>query len=279
MSTDIAKSPVKLSEQTLESLVLRGDISGLSAPQRVEYYNALCNRVGLDPATQPFKIMTLNGKQLLYADKGCAEQLRKRHKISVTIVSRERIDDVYVVTAQATGADGRMDESIGAVSCGAAKGEAFANVLMKAETKAKRRVTLSIVGLGMLDESEVDGLDNSFGSIPPEPTKLDQARVVHIAAQAKSALREQQSDGLSEPWDITKPIPAGLQQWWKPLQKVGDRALGELSIDELDMVKEQCAAAFARAEQKPNSTRRQLDLINEIGAAANELLQATRGDA
>jgi hypothetical protein len=35
------------------------------------------------------------------------------------------------------------------------KGEALANALMKAETKAKRRATLSAVGLGMMDESEI----------------------------------------------------------------------------------------------------------------------------
>ena len=38
------------------------------------------------------------------------------------------------------------------------KGEAKANAIMKAETKAKRRVTLSIVGLGWTDESEVDSI-------------------------------------------------------------------------------------------------------------------------
>jgi hypothetical protein len=34
-------------------------------------------------------------------------------------------------------------------------GEALANAYMKSETKAKRRVTLSIMGLGLLDESEI----------------------------------------------------------------------------------------------------------------------------
>jgi hypothetical protein len=36
------------------------------------------------------------------------------------------------------------------------KGDALANALMKAETKAKRRVTLSIAGLGWLDETELE---------------------------------------------------------------------------------------------------------------------------
>jgi len=33
-----------------------------------------------------------------------------------------------------------------------------ANAIMKCETKAKRRVTLSICGLGFLDETEVDSI-------------------------------------------------------------------------------------------------------------------------
>jgi hypothetical protein len=38
------------------------------------------------------------------------------------------------------------------------KGEALANAIMKCETKAKRRVTLSICGLGLLDELDVETL-------------------------------------------------------------------------------------------------------------------------
>jgi hypothetical protein len=51
--------------------------------------------------------------------------------------------------------DGRIDEATGAVTISGLKGEALANAMMKAETKAKRRVTLSMSGLNMLDESEV----------------------------------------------------------------------------------------------------------------------------
>jgi hypothetical protein len=41
-----------------------------------------------------------------------------------------------------------------AVAIGALKGDALANAPMKAETKSKRRVTLSLAGLGWLDETE-----------------------------------------------------------------------------------------------------------------------------
>jgi hypothetical protein len=97
----------------------------------------------------------LNGKLTLYAKRDAADQLRKLYEVSVIVAKRERTDDLYIVTARATMPNGRTDESIGAVSIAGLKGEALSNALMKAETKAKRRVTLSICGLGWLDETEV----------------------------------------------------------------------------------------------------------------------------
>ena len=62
-----------------------------------------------------------------------------------------------MVTARATvpGKAPRTDESIGAVSLRNVIGEERANQIMRPETKAKRHITLSICGLGFLDESEV----------------------------------------------------------------------------------------------------------------------------
>lgn len=139
----------------IERVVIAGDLSKLSAAERVSYYRRTCESLGLNPLTKPFDYIALNGKLTLYAKRDCTDQLRKIHRISVHIASRERAEDVYVVTASATTPDGRTDESIGAVSVKGLSGEALANAFMKAETKAKRRVTLSIVGLGWLDETEV----------------------------------------------------------------------------------------------------------------------------
>jgi hypothetical protein len=37
----------------------------------------------------------------------------------------------------------------------------YANAIMKAETKAKRRATLDLLGLGVLDESETESIPNA----------------------------------------------------------------------------------------------------------------------
>jgi hypothetical protein len=144
----------------IERLIVLGDLSKLSPDERWSYYIQVCRSVGLNPATQPFQYITLSDKLVLYATKGAAEQLRDNNHVSIDITSRERIDDLYVVTARATTPDGRHDEEIGAVPIGTLKGDALANALMKATTKAKRRVTLSMIGLGMLDETEVETIPN-----------------------------------------------------------------------------------------------------------------------
>jgi hypothetical protein len=145
----------KLCSDIITSLVINGDISRLSPAQKVNYYKQFCDKLGLDPLSQPFRILRLHGKEILYCDRGGAQQLNKLHKLSHRIKARETVNNCYVVTAQASTPDGRTTESIGAVNIGNLKGEGLCNAMMKAETKAKRRATLDLLGLGLLDETEV----------------------------------------------------------------------------------------------------------------------------
>lgn len=143
----------------IEQVVIHNDLSKLTDAERVLYYKQVCDHMGIDWTTQPFSYLQLNGKLTLYANKSCTDQLRSRRGVSVKITAREKIGDVYVVTAQAKDATGREDESTGAVAITQGlKGDALANAYMKCETKAKRRVTLSLCGLGFLDESEADSI-------------------------------------------------------------------------------------------------------------------------
>jgi hypothetical protein len=149
-------NPQPLDDAALEKVIVQGRLEHLTPKERLLYYKTLCESLGLNPLTRPFEYITLSGRLTLYARRDATDQLRRLHQVSITIVSRERLDDIYVVTARATLPDGRCDEATGAVSIAGLSGEQLANAIMKAETKAKRRVTLSIVGLGILDESELD---------------------------------------------------------------------------------------------------------------------------
>ena len=167
--------------EMIEKVLVSGDLSKLTAGERVTYYRRVCESIGVNPFTKPFDYITLNGKLTLYAKRDATDQLRDKRRVSIVKLDREKLDDIYVVTAYAKTADGRQDSSIGAVSIGGLKGDAMANAMMKAETKAKRRVTLSIVGLGWLDETEVDSIPDA------RPARVDDNGNMETTTQAPKA--------------------------------------------------------------------------------------------
>jgi len=161
MTQPLAK-PKPTQATSIEQALVDGDLSGLDDEARVSYYLHVCNSLGLNPYTKPFDYLRLNGKLVLYARRDCTDQLRKIHKISVMRLERQQLGELLVVTATATAPDGRSDSSIGAVATGGLKGESLANAMMRAETKAKRRVTLSLCGLGITDDTEVDSIPGAY---------------------------------------------------------------------------------------------------------------------
>ena len=148
------------SAEMLEKVIVDGDLSKLSATQRLDYYMQVCKSCGLNPLTKPFAYIRLNGMLTLYARKDATDQLRKIHGVSVTKLTREDTEDTIAFTAEGHDATGRTDVEIGAVSRKDMRGD-LSNVIMKAATKAKRRFTLSICGLGMLDETEVETIPDA----------------------------------------------------------------------------------------------------------------------
>jgi len=184
MTGDNKALTIQTPTEILEKVVAEGDLGKLSSGERLIYYQRTCESLGMNPLTRPFEYIRLNDKLTLYARRDATDQLRQLHRVNVTIVARELVDSVYIVTARATMPDGRTDESIGAVPLCKEDGEwktsesgkryfkgngrflplspeERANGMMKAETKAKRRVTLSIVGLGMLDETEIETIQGA----------------------------------------------------------------------------------------------------------------------
>ena len=168
-----------------ELALISNDLGALGPDERLAYMQKLCTSMGLNHLTQPFQYIRLNGQLKLYATKGCADQLRKVHGISIEILQNEIIDGMIMVHVKATAPDGRSDEDIAVVKMrGGADG---INDRMKAITKAKRRITLSICGMGMLDESEIE-------TIPRE-------RVERIEAppEVKAVLMPPKKEGKPKP--------------------------------------------------------------------------------
>lgn len=202
---------------SLDRAFLDKDLSGLTPEQRVVYYKKTCESLNLNPLTKPFEYLLLNGKTVLYATKSCSEQLRQIHNVSLVLTDKIVADGCYCVTARATLPSGRQDESLGAVPIDKLVGENRANAMMKAETKAKRRVTLSICGLAFLDDNEVDSIPGAqrvphdpvtgevsaspqtvvaAAPVDPKLAQLERFAMHESALAAAKTLRE-----LSDAWD------------------------------------------------------------------------------
>tara|TARA_R100000808_G_C2135393_1_gene143797 strand:+ start:27 stop:914 length:888 start_codon:yes stop_codon:yes gene_type:complete len=164
MTKEVTKD-LDINQSAIEKCLLDGDLSQLSDDQRSSYYKQVCDTVGLNPLTQPFQYIVLNGKLKMYALKGATDQLRRIYNISCEVKNTEKIEDLLVITVKATNnTNGRVDEDMGFAKISGLKGDMLGNAMLKATTKAKRRVTLSMCGLGMLDEEEVASIPDDTGS-------------------------------------------------------------------------------------------------------------------
>jgi hypothetical protein len=168
MGTAVAERP----KPDIARVILGGDLSQLTDDQRLQHCVQLCKRLGIDYSSRPFEYIVLNKKLTLYARKDCTDQLRVVHDISLGKPEWVIDKELGVVTAwvEASYPGGRKDggtgcctimrraknEKTGVYEDQVAPSEDVANAIMKAETKAKRRATLSLCGLGCLDEAEIE---------------------------------------------------------------------------------------------------------------------------
>ena len=175
------------SSNELEKVILNADLSSLTGEQRVNFYYQVCDQYGLDPFTRPFEFIKMNNKLVLYATKSCASALQELKSISVEIVKQEQFQDVWIVTVRGTranekAADGRVvAENVGITPIKGLSGDALSNSIMKAVTKAQRRLILQMCGLGQTDETELQSIAN----VSPQP-------VVKVEVDEKGEIAEEQ---------------------------------------------------------------------------------------
>ena len=221
MSAENGKLEIaKIDHSIISSLVLNGDVSKMNDQQKTEYFQGFCDSLGLNPLTQPFKIINLQGKLTLYATKDATEQLRRIYGVSVTDLKTEKIDGIFKVTAHVQDSSGRKDVSTGAVAVlypaktktqngwidhpragRQLEGDDLANAIMKAETKAKRRATLSICGLGMLDESEIETIKDAGEIVEVKAEEVKSfATIEDVEYQTREELLKDYTKMLQEPY-------------------------------------------------------------------------------
>jgi len=228
----------------IEQVIVSGDLSRLNPEQRVTYVRQVCESLGLNASTQPFQYIVLNGKLTLYATRSASEQLRKIHGVTIFPLERTLMNEagLYQVVARGRDNTGREDESSGVVNIAGLKGENLANAMLKCETKAKRRLTLSICGLGFLDETEVSDIPGAraveTNSAPQALRALQaQASVATVVEPSTSAATANAADqapgrGGSAASAGALALPAARSE--KPIQDQGDDEYTVLTVQEVE---------------------------------------------
>lgn len=230
MGTDIATTNGKTSgrppapmPEVVERVIAMGDLSRLSTEDRVAYYVARCEAAGLDPRTQPFQYLSLQGKLTLYATKTATDQLIAMHRLNVQILSRGfDADGIYVVQCRVSFPDGHSVEDVGVLFIApTTQGEALANAYMKAITKAKRRTVLSACGLGILDETEVETIPGAVVVPQGKPDNQSGHGQGMYASPAQSEAWVKRLEGYvaarNQRWldrwteEVTGEVPSGLK--------------------------------------------------------------------
>ena len=223
----IKVAPVKLDEPTLAKIVLRGDLSDLTPTQLVDYYAQFCRHVGLNPVTKPFDVLNLSGKKVLYANRTASDQLRKINGVSITKLDIHETAESYTVVTYGSDRTGRSDSATAVVWIKGATGEAFCNLKMKCETKSKRRLTLSLCGLGMLDETEVETIPGAQTEVviigDPQVYNLNPSTVERAPMEPMGT---EQRAAADDEWIAVGKVP---QFYWA---KKGNRDAQQLSLIE-----------------------------------------------
>ena len=180
MSREITKTDVAVAE----SLALRGDISGLSPENRIRYYLKTCKDLGLNASAQPFAFLRLSGKEVMYPTRGATDQLARIHGVNREIIDGPKVLDLAgakVLFAVCRATLGHRVETATAAVPLPAGAENVCNAVMKTETKARRRATLAILGLALLDESELDTIPESKRVDLGTPSVADMERVAALS--------------------------------------------------------------------------------------------------
>jgi len=171
-----------------------GDLRILEPAERVRYYRYLCAKLDLDPTFAPIQFVELDGKLRPYITRAGAEMLRAKHGVSTAILRSEIQANLFIVLVRATTPDGRSEESVAVADLRDKRGNDLGNACLFAETKAKRRATLSLLGLGyFLDETEVlsiqgaklSAFDPETGSVREERKEVKEAKEAKETKEAK----------------------------------------------------------------------------------------------
>jgi hypothetical protein len=153
----------QITDKDYQNILTKKDIGALTPSKQTTFMLKNCEHLGIDPIVRPFEILTFQGKQVLYLTASGCENIAAKLAVTFRIVKKE-IDqltgtasiEIEGVVPAMNGKPERRDVSTAYLPCGTfdangnfkpLRGLDFANLMMKLETKARRRLIIRLAGI------------------------------------------------------------------------------------------------------------------------------------
>lgn len=199
--TTTTREPVDLdamleeANRAMQRMAARGqDTKGLNPAEKENILAGLARALGLNPLSNPVRFLPMQGGEVLYVTRQGTDQIAARLRLRRETTAGPEIrkhgaHEMVFCQVRVTAPDGRSEMATATLPL-----KDITNDLMKCETKAKRRATLSLAGLGLLSEDETEtipgaqrnGFAPSIGQGDPQPVaaldafRLDLADVTDL---------------------------------------------------------------------------------------------------
>jgi hypothetical protein len=204
-----------------------GDWAKVTPIIRVALYRQICDEHGMNPLVRPIDLLKdKSGKLIPYVNKSGTAQIVDRREVSIEIRKRCSEKDgewlLLTVEARASLPSGRFNDELGVVEVGPdASANDLSNAWMKARTKAGRRAVLGLVGLGLLDESEVIdagltrvSLDIESGDVIDTTATVSQAKPKAKCTGPAAPIAQACRDRVRELATLEGALPGKVWAWW-----------------------------------------------------------------
>lgn len=216
--------PSLLEEILADAQAAGKDTTSLSRDDRAALLVGLARKLGLNPLSGAVMFLKTNGRETLYVTKQGTDQIAARERLKRETIRGPEIvamegKKLVLCQVRASHPDGRSEVSTATMLLAD-----VVNDLMKCETKAKRRATLSVCGLGLLAEDEIETIPGAQ-SVPFEAPRTVPLSLAPLGVEAPAVTRSQVAavapvEPIAEPSQALRDFRASLARVDSPASAV-----------------------------------------------------------
>lgn len=252
------------------------DTSFLSVEKKAAVLEGLARALGLNPLSQPVIFLKTQGREVVYVTKVGTDQIASRLRLQRRTIHGPDVrkvhgKDLAFCQVEVTAPDGRSEMSTATLPI-----TDPVNDLMKVESKAKRRATLSIAGLGLLTEEEIETIPGAHHALrgasqPASHNEEHQSDRGRAEAARHEAFAEEQAEAFAPLTDLVESIrqcvlPGDVVDRW--FASTEDRR--GWTVDDNETVRVEATARVAKLQKSNEKAARAwlAKAIKERGAKA-----------